>query len=113
VAAQLVAFPAGAVASEYVGTGAAGYVTAALTGLASAAAARAAGGARWSVTVVAVGYALLAVGLGDRLVPGGIDPLPTTGATAASYAVAGLAALLWMTPARGGLTARARRSGRR
>jgi hypothetical protein len=95
VAAQLVAFPAGAVVSEYVGTGAAGYVTAALAGVACAAAARAAGASgRW-VGVVAAAYALLAVALGYRLVPGGADPLPRTGSAAGSYAVAALGALLW------------------
>jgi hypothetical protein len=95
VAAQLVTFPAAAIASEYVGTGAAGYITAGLAGLACAAAARAAGARRAWLAVVALAYAALAVALAYRLVPGGVDPVPTSGQAAATYLAAAAGALVW------------------
>jgi hypothetical protein len=99
-AAKLVAFPAGAVASEYVGTGTAGYVTSALAGVACAAAARSAGGRGWRLAAMAAGYAVLAVALGYRLVPGGADPLPTSPAAAGGYLAAAAGALAWAAPGR-------------
>ena len=110
VAAHLVVFPAGAVLSEYLGTGTQGYVAAALAGVACGVAAAAAGA--WLAArspdgrragagpgLVAGAAAVLAVALAYRLLPGGGDPLPSSGAAWLTYllALAGgvVAAIAW------------------
>jgi hypothetical protein len=109
VGAQLVTVPCALVVSDYVGTGTAGYVTAAATGATCAAAAWL-GSTRTSyavapdapptsgrpalvIAVAAVLHAVLAVAVADRIA-GDVHPTPSALVTAATYLVAAGAALL-------------------
>jgi hypothetical protein len=103
-ACHVAAVFAGAVSSQYVDVSIFGLLVPVGVGIGIGAAAEAgARGARgWAIRLVAVGYALVAIGAGLRFEPGGVGPLDLTEVKVVlgPYLAAAVGAWLWTVPPR-------------